>query len=284
MNYPTHYFEWLDFWLEFYYRPAVKTDTYKINSFNVKILKKHTENRLLVDVNEIYCQSILNEMRDNGYAKGSIQKVATILRQSLTRAKSCNCIEKIPTDLLIIPQAPTKRIKALEQEQQRKLEEVCQQVPKGELFLFLLDTGLRRKEMINLEWSHFNKKRREIYVVDSKTENGIRTIPLITRAYNIIIQQEKSKNDNYIFHGAKGSKLSYDIMRKLYNRIRKLTGFHDFTNHVCRHSFATRLIEKNANPKSVAALLGHAKVEYALNIYTDLERKHLTKEIHLLEK
>lgn len=66
-------------------------------------------------------------------------------------------------------------------------------------------------------------------------------------------------------------------------RIREKTGLDSFTTHVCRHTFATRLSEEGASPKAVADLLGHKKVDYALKIYTDLEKLKTVKEVKRLD-
>lgn len=283
MNYPESLYEWIDFWLEYYKKPTVKPVTYQCCVYNSHTLKRYARNIPLSEIDEFYCQLILNKMFDDGYSKATINKISRMLKQSLLRAKRCGCIFDNPTDYLVIPNAPTKKVEALTIEEQRKIEKVCTDEKQGYLFLFMLYTGIRRSELINLKWQHFSNERREIFIADSKTKNGIRTIPLIKPAYAIVTRQLRSKQDDYIFHSAKGKQLSNTILKSLYNHIRKLTGISSFTNHVCRHSFATRLIERHANPKSVATLLGHARVEYALNIYTSIEKQQLRKEIHLLE-
>jgi len=283
MDMPENYYDWLDFWLEFYHKPKVKPDTYQCTFHYLKILKSHSFNIKLKDIDEFYCQSILNKMYDGGYAKATIKKVNTIIRQSMMRARRNQLMFQDPTEFLIIPQAPIKKVEALTVEEQKIVEQACKQDTLGHLIIFMLNTGLRRSEVINLKWSNFNKRDKEITITKSKTENGIRTIPLLNKAYNVILSQKKSTDDDFIFHGHLGTKLTNSIMKKLYEKIREETGINTFTNHVCRHTFATRLIEYGASPKSVATLLGHSKVEYALNIYTNLEKKHVRKEIFLLE-
>ncbi|WRS28995.1 site-specific integrase (plasmid) [Oscillospiraceae bacterium MB08-C2-2] len=279
----SNYFEWLDFWNGFYKKAKVKPNTYKNSCFYVNILKRHTLDIALDLIDETYCQSILLKMYDEGYSKGTIKKIATILRQSLGKAEKLAYILKNPCTDLIIPQANVKKVLPLSQEEQILVEGVCSEEALGHLVIFMLYTGLRRGELINLQWNNYDQESHSIQVTQSKTENGIRTVPLLNIAQKIICDQRAGKNDNYIFHGLDGKQLTNSAMRELYKRIRLQTGIESFTNHVCRHTFATRLVEKKASPKSVATLLGHAKVEYALNIYAELEKKFIIQEIHLLE-
>ncbi|MEG0542486.1 MAG: site-specific integrase, partial [Angelakisella sp.] len=142
---------------------------------------------------------------------------------------------------------------------------------------------LRVGEMINLEWRDYNAADGIIHVRNSKTESGVRDVPLVAKAREILEAQEIIAGDNYIFHTVHKKPLTYSCMKKCYEQLRVKTGYTDFTNHVCRHTFAARLIEKGASPKSVAALLGHKKVAFALDIYIDMEKQALKKEIFLLD-
>ena len=66
-------------------------------------------------------------------------------------------------------------------------------------------------------------------------------------------------------------------------RIRKKTGIDFFTNHVCRHTFATRMIEQTADPKAVSILLGHTDVTFTLNRYTHPDQEYLHNQMQLIE-
>lgn len=137
--------------------------------------------------------------------------------------------------------------------------------------------------MMALQWNDFDEKNKTIFIRKSKTESGIRELPLVTTAFEIITKQPKNDSDNYVFHNIHGNQISYNCMKKCIEKIRKKSGFNNFTLHACRHTFATRLTEKGANPKGIAGALGHKKVEYALNIYTDLEIKTLKQDVLLLD-
>lgn len=277
------YFEWIDVWLDVFKSAEVKAGTLTTIKYFVKILKRMADDIELVDVNFIYCQQILNHMAACKYSKASIAKIKCILNQSLRAAEKQRYIPCNPADELILPVgAPTKEVRALTEAEQAIIERCSKQHEKGEYILFLLDTGLRRQEFVDLKWTDFDMFKREIRITKSKTKSGIRTVPLISRAFDIIVKQPHI--DEYIFHNAFDNKrITANAMRHLAERIKNETEIHDFSPHVCRHTFATRLIEKGADPKSVAALLGHKKVEYTLNIYTTITNERMKKQIFLLE-
>lgn len=283
MQFPTHFYSWLDFWLEYYHKPSVQKSTYTCTTYKITMIKKLVPDISLIEIDEFFCQDILNKMFDGGYARDTITKIRILLRKSLKLAQRKGLIVVNPTDDLIVPKAYTKVIEALSPDEQLKIEKACSKIAFGYLIIFLLYTGLRRSELENLTWNDFNQEQSEIYIRKSKTPAGARTVPLITVAKNIILSQQHCSKHNFIFHSPLGGPLSDTFLKRLYLEIRESTNIASFTNHVCRHSFATRLLERGASPKSVSVLLGHAKVEYAMNIYTTLQNKFIQKEIFLLE-
>lgn len=278
------FYQWLDTWLSVFKAAEVKPQTLKTLKYFVDIAERYIADIKLGEVNCITCQAALNNMAKNQYSKASIAKVKCIFNQSLRTASKQRYIPFNPADELIVPiWAPTKEVQALTVAEQAEVERCTKYHEKGEYILFLLDTGLRRQEFVDLKWSDFDAFRREIKIRKSKTKSGIRTVPLISRAYCIIMKQPHI--DEYIFHNAYDDKrITANAIRRLTERISIETGIDAFSPHVCRHTFATRLIEKGADPKSVAALLGHKRVEYTLNIYTTITNERLKNQIFLLEK
>lgn len=238
----------------------------------------------LKSIKPLDCQRFLNDLYNEGYAKATIKKYLTTLRLAFIRAETDGLIKESPLKNLIIPKAPTKKISALSAEEQVVIEMYCKDTLYGDFIIFLLNTGLRVGEMLNLQWSDFDEKNRTVFIRKSKTESGVRELPLVNKAFDIIKKQKKSEHDNYIFHNIHGAPLTYNCMKRSVKELREKSRYYNFTLHSCRHSFATRLTEAGANPKGVAGALGHKKVEYALNIYTDLEIKTLKNDVLLLDK
>ncbi len=309
----TTLFEWLKVWLLTYKKPTVKPTTYDMyyNAVYTHI-KPVLGNYKLDKVNQIAIQRLINDIyAKKDSSKSTLDKVKLTLAQAYDKAVELNILYSNPTKGVIIPAKKKRKAVAFTTEEQQRFIECCDKASTFDnLFIFAFNTGLRLGEIVALTWSDYNmsenticvnnnltsvndydengnrKKGTKSIIGTAKTESGDkRIIPLSAKAKEILkLQKSKTTNSLFIFSSTNSTALDKRNIYKAFNKritmadIKSPVTFHSF-----RHSFATRLLEKGADIKTVSELLGHKSIQITLDIYGHVGKDLKEKTINLLD-
>ena len=148
-------------------------------------------------------------------------------------------------------------------------------------------TGLRRGELKNLRWSDYDKSRKVLYIRRSKTESGIREVPVIPEVALILAhlwgwKRNKRDLNSYIFGGEEP--LNINHLRYICDKTSRLAGVRHISPHILRHNFATRLIEARGEAKSLSLIIGHSDVSFTLKCYVHPDSAQLHNQMMLLSR
>ena len=77
--------------------------------------------------------------------------------------------------------------------------------------------------------------------------------------------------------------ITMSSMKKLLKRIKAATGI-DVTNHKCRHTFCTRLVEAGADVKTVSTLARHSSVAFTMQRYVTSDLQRQRQSLSLLDR
>ena len=140
----------------------------------------------------------------------------------------------------------------------------------------LYATGMRISELINLKITDVDCNRLIAKVMGKGSKE--RLIPygeIAADHLNIYLQDRKDINSNEIFLSNRGKKITRGAFWnriKLYLKKENLK--ESISPHTLRHAFATHLLNRGADLRSVQILLGHSDLS-TTQIYTHIAKKRL---------
>ena len=146
-------------------------------------------------------------------------------------------------------------------------------------------TGMRVSEAANLKIANVNLDIGFLRCIGKG--NKERVIPLGKKAVGSItryIQQSrpkllKGKDSEFLFLNRSGKRISRQSLWKLIKKYARSARIKKPVRpHILRHSFATHLLERGADLRSVQEMLGHANIS-TTQIYTHINKDRL-KTIH----
>lgn len=230
----------------------------------------------------------------------TVKLIYTIINDSLKQAKYAKVINDNPAENVKLPKQEQKEIKYLNQDDIKKLLEEAKQSKHYTAILFDLSTGIRRGELLALEWKHIDFKNNTItieqaltktqaygLVIDSpKTKNSKRTITVNEelmkelkkyswkqKEYKDKLGDAYYKKHDLVFCKEDGTPLCPVAFSRTFKRLAERAGIKDFSLHGLRHTAATMLLEKGIDLKTVSATLGHAHIGITGDIYAHVTSK-----------
>ena len=145
----------------------------------------------------------------------------------------------------------------------------------------LYSTGMRISELITLPFNSFNDKDKTIVV---RGKGNKQRIVVLTNSCIDSISKWKTRRDTfkyaisskYLFPGKKKDHIS---RQNIYHQIKKIVFKAGIRNsnvspHSFRHSFASHLLNRGADLRSIQIMLGHSNIT-TTQIYTQVENKRL---------
>lgn len=193
-------------------------------------------------------------------------------------------LEKAP--VIKIPAVRNKRVRWLEKDEAKRLIDECPE-PLKSVVKFALATGLRRSNIINLEWQQIDMQRRVAWVnpEDSKSNRAI-GVALNDTACKVLRDQIGNHHKFVFVHTKAGRRPDGSItpaVRKMrvddgraWKSACKRAGIEDFRFHDLRHTWASWLIQSGV-PLSVLQEMGGWESIEMVRRYAHLAPNHLTE-------
>lgn len=254
-----------------------------LNFFSKWLHQKYNCPIYLEDVIIGEIEEFLKMLKDErNYKPQSRKRVAASIKMFFKFAYKKKLITTdIATDIEPIKVVPKEREYLTEDEVIEFAEAISHKVVKVMVYTMFY-AGLRVSEATNLKVEDVDLEKRQIKVIAGKG-NKNRTIPINDKLYEILKEYSTWRIDSeYFFATKKTGKISKVRVEAIVRETREKLGIKkQVTPHTFRHSFASRLVEKNVNIVSISKLLGHSDIKVT-SVYTHTNMNQLTEAVNMM--
>lgn len=287
--------EWMDFWYQTYCKNTLKEHTQE--TYEQRIYKQIIPKIGNVPLNQLnagtlekfYAQLKANgrlvkrEIYGTGLSNSVIRSIHAHCRAALEKAVAEKLIRQNPAIGCKLPPKKTPEVKILTPEAMQKLLYQAQIEGFYEMFMLDLATGLRRGEIVGLQWKDIDFEtgtlsvtkqvryvKKELVIEPPKTKASERTIILSPPVLEMLTEYRKMVNSIWLFPSpVKEEDVPRDpsACRKALARILKHAGCEHVPFHAMRHTFASNAFHYGMDVKTLASTIGHESVETTLNVY-----------------
>ena len=293
--------DWMNHWYQTYCKLGLKPST--------RVTYEHRiYDQIIPKIGDIPLKSITASMLDRFYAelryKGRLVKqdiygeglsMATIrniyfhCKAALDRAVKDRLILSNPADACTPIPKRSAEVDVLSPEEMQRLMIQAKEEGFFEMFMLDIGTGLRRGELLGLQWNDINfetgevKITRQINMVGKvptvstlKTKSSNRTIILQKPMLDMLREYKERVNSRWLFPSPVYDDKPRDptACRKKLSQILEHAGCKHVKFHALRHTYATMSLAYGMDVKTLSATLGHASVSETLDIYS-----HTTDEM-----
>jgi integrase len=138
------------------------------------------------------------------------------------------------------------------------------------LIILAIETGMRRGELLGLEWKHVDLESRVAHL--AMTKNGEpRDVPLSTCAVETLRALQRGEE-------GKVFAVAPNAVRLAWERLVARAGLSDLHFHDLRHEAVSRLFERGLNVVEVSSISGHKELRM-LQRYTHLKAADLARRL-----
>lgn len=305
----------------------------------LKHIERHIGDAAINDIDAVTVERVYALIRSERKLSGtSMNRIHTLLKNVFKKAMDYDLILRNPCDRVDAPKKNEPDRKALDKSECTRLAIALDELEQTELDAYAekeermaklerskkraeirgvfrlsciqviriaLATGMRRGEILGLEWDNVDLENRTISVVQSlaksgdtkspKTRAGIRTIHIDEATAMKLARWKKMQTHELNKLGIevgtktpvccsdKGGYIDYSNFERFWRKFKQDKGFVGLRFHELRHTQATQLLANGVDVKTVQTRMGHANASITLNQYAHAVPENDLKAADLLE-
>ena len=286
-------------------KPNVRQSTETGRKYLMDILKSDTLGNMPIEsIKPSDTKEWAIGMKKNGYSYQTINNYKRSLKACLYTAINDDLVRKNPFswNLSDVLEDDTIHKTALTDEQVNallsflKIDDVYKKYYNA--IVVLLYTGLRISELCGLTTSdidfekgfiqvnhQINYDKGKYSINETKTESGIREIPMLEPVRKALLDEIKGRIDvqqilidgysDFVFLNQKSLPMyahcysnAFSSLIKKYNKYHKGNELPLITPHTLRHTFCTNMANKKITPNTLQYIMGHKNITMTLGYYT----------------
>ena len=292
--------DWVTYWYENHSKPKIRPTTQETYESRIRLhiipeigdipLNKLTQN----DLQQFYGRlkksgrKRFTDKYGEGLSDRMVRMCHATCRSALEKAVQDGLIRVNPAIGCKLPPKKAREMQVLTREELQRF--LIQAKFEGYYEVFLLDlaTGLRRGELMALQWDDLDFEtgvltiskqvslvRGKIVMSVPKTKSSIRKLVLPPAVVQVLKEYRESNHSRWMFPSPVLEDLPlnpgsvYDRLQLILEHANcKQVRFHDL-----RHTFATLALQNGVDVKTVSSMLGHFDAGFTLRTYTHVTRQ-----------
>lgn len=175
-------------------------------------------------------------------------------------------------------------MRVVSEDEERLYLMACSQ-PLRDVATIMVETGMRPDEVCRIERRNVHLDKGYIFNPYGKTKAARRKLPLSQKAAGVLRRRLEKVEGDFVFPGTRGGKDPNRPIVKLNNAHRgavQRAGVEPFRLYDLRHTFATRAAEAGVDIMTLAALLGHSRVQMVMR-YAHPTEEHQFNAVRKME-
>ena len=261
-----------------------KPSTYARDIGILRLFEAEFQGKTLQDITPWLLEKYKSKRKEK-FKPASVNRELAVIKHFFSRAVEWGKLRENPAKKLKLFKGVTKRVRYLLSAEIQTLLPNCEGALEGLLkpmVTVAVHTGMRKSEVVNLEWNRVNFEMGIISLFNADTKNHERRDIPMDETVKVTLQAMERKGD-LVFCNGKGKAVCLTLLQSAFHEALEKSGITDFHFHDLRHTFASNLaMQEGVELNDVRELLGHKTMDMTLR-YAHLSPRHKTRVVTILD-